>query len=224
MASREGSRWLQSTSRGTIETTVWEPCKPTSRGDRQMANRANTKSESDLGESCTHESANDIAVRWSSDRNISLRSSVCCVLILAGFILAGLSSCVYDTSSVEVNVRANEPWQTAGVDIHAGDAVIVNYKSGLWRGDIGSTDCPQHGPVGPTCNAVIAPSNYPLPGRPEDSLVGKIGETGEVFFIGNCIKRIAKESGDLYLRINDEDSGLNDNAGFVTVKVSIKSG
>ena len=84
------------------------------------------------------------------------------------------------------------------------------------------TNCPMHGPAGPTCDAALAPKHYPLRDKPEDSLIGKI-DGSRVFFIGERIRMTARQAGHLHLRINDENKGLRDNEGTITMKVSVTS-
>ena len=66
-----------------------------------------------------------------------------------------------------------------------------------------------------------APGGIPVPNSPWNSLVGRIGNTGQAFYVGTGIQMVAQEDGDLYFRIND--TFLGDNAGFIVILVYIGS-
>ena len=65
-----------------------------------------------------------------------------------------------------------------------------------------------------------APESYPIPGSPGGLLIGRIGETGQPFFIGQETYGIAEGSGKLYLRINDDR--LGDNGGELALEVQVE--
>ena len=116
-----------------------------------------------------------------------------------------------------INVNASNGWKGTGIEVREGDILRMDWYAGTWRGDVGMTNCPKHGPAGPTCDAYTAPAGYPLPGVVEDSLIGKIGS--DVFFVGEQIRKIAKTSGILHLTIND--TGHHDNDGVITMRASV---
>ena len=122
-------------------------------------------------------------------------------------------------SSFTVDVDSQKGWSNTGLEIREGEVLRMEWFGGMWRGDVGMTNCPKHGPAGPTCDAYTAPAGYPLPGVVEDSLVGRIGN--EVFSVGEQLRKIARTTGVLYLTIND--TGHHDNDGIITMKVSIGS-
>ncbi len=83
-----------------------------------------------------------------------------------------------------------------------------------------------------TCGAVcddVAPGDppagnfCPIYGAPIGSLVGRVGS--QVFWIGeNATYTIPTDAGlkqELFLRMNDCDTGLHDNAGSIRVDVGI---
>ena len=58
----------------------------------------------------------------------------------------------------------------------------------------------------------------PMPNRPGASLIGRVGESQDMFFIGTDHDAIRmRSSGRLYLGINDDN--LADNTGYFTVVV-----
>jgi hypothetical protein len=61
--------------------------------------------------------------------------------------------------------------------------------------------------------------NRPMPDRPAASLIGKIGENGDPFFIGNATDAIRVRSGGrLFLGINDDF--LDDYSGSLRVVIA----
>lgn len=116
-----------------------------------------------------------------------------------------------------VTVHADRGWQNTGLGIEKDEILRMDYHGGQWKGDVGFTSCPYHGPAGPTCDAYTAPGGYPLPGVVEDCLVGKIGS--DVFFVGEQLRKKSKGSGTIHLTIND--TGHHDNKGSITMKVWI---
>ena len=48
-------------------------------------------------------------------------------------------------------------------------------------------------------------------------LIGRIGD--QIFGVGKSVTLVAKQSGRLQLRINDDDDGLHDNNGELTVEI-----
>jgi hypothetical protein len=60
---------------------------------------------------------------------------------------------------------------------------------------------------------------YLLPGAPEGALIGKIGNDGRPFLIGNGALTPAGLSGKLFLTTNDEPKGFADNSGTLWVDV-----
>ncbi len=54
---------------------------------------------------------------------------------------------------------------------------------------------------------------------PYGTLLGKVGPYGEVVRVGTTRRLVADGTGVIYLRINDADRCLGDNAGALTVRV-----
>lgn len=127
-----------------------------------------------------------------------------------------------------VKVHATQGWQSSNLQFSSGDTLSISYHSGTWTGDIDGHkkghpggDAP-HGPEGPASERVKAPTRYPLPGEDENCLIGRIGG-GQPFYIGRQISKPLTESGILFMRMNDEDTGpgLGDNAGAVQMQVRL---
>lgn len=111
----------------------------------------------------------------------------------------------------DVSVNATEPWTDSGVTVRAGQTLYFE-ASGRVRWGPGRQDGPQ-GEGGSPRN-----ESRPLPGRPAAALIGRIGNSNDYFFIGDDTGPMrARESGRLYLGINDDF--LQDNSGSFRVTV-----
>ena len=111
----------------------------------------------------------------------------------------------------QIGVDAREPWTDTGVDLRAGQAIYFS-ASGEVRWGPGRRD----GAAGER-NSPDNPGR-PLPDRPAASLIGRIGDRDEFFFIGGDAGPYrARASGRLYLGLNDDF--LQDNSGALRVTV-----
>jgi hypothetical protein len=111
------------------------------------------------------------------------------------------------------SVYAYRQWQSTGLYLNAGDRVYLTAQ-GQWSY---SPVAGFHGPAG----GRWAPSYYPLPTALGGALLGRVGETGEVFFVGPRVAFSPAQAGLLYLGINDDL--LSDNTGVLTVKIRVAS-
>jgi hypothetical protein len=75
-------------------------------------------------------------------------------------------------------------------------------------------------------HSLLSASKCLVPKAPVGALVGKIGgstagaETDTSFVVGSaCIVKIADEGGALFLTINDESGGMDNNADGITVEI-----
>jgi hypothetical protein len=110
-----------------------------------------------------------------------------------------------------VSVDSWVPWVDSGVQVRAGQMV---YFSATGRVRWGPNR--QDGPAGEH----DSPRNdaRPIPGRPAVGLVGRVGDSNDVFFIGDDQGPIRmRTSGRLYLGVNDDY--LKDNTGSFRVTV-----
>ena len=111
-----------------------------------------------------------------------------------------------------IQVFAYRDWQSASLRVHEDDVVAMEAE-GTWLYTPGE----YHGPEGH--RRYRSPSFYPLPGVPGGALIGRIGEDGELFYVGKRVRRQAQRDGLLYLRIDDDI--LSDNEGFVVVEIEV---
>ncbi len=113
-------------------------------------------------------------------------------------------------------VNAVEGWRLTPLPVNTGDSFTLSYQGGTWTVD--KTLLPYVGPEGyrPELDAIIGGGNHlkVLKSAPYGALLGRIGD-GEAFAISQGGTFVATRSGNLWLRINDADVVLNDNAGSV---------
>ncbi len=134
--------------------------------------------------------------------------------------LLALSSQCSNCSTTIRTVFASQGWQDTKLNVHAGDEVTIEYRSGTWtstRGIVESTDAdgqPVNAPDWLYCSC-----GEPLPGDSTQALIGKIGST-QPFFVGDEKDFRATDSGNIFLRINDSDRGLSDNDGSLQIAIT----
>ncbi len=109
-----------------------------------------------------------------------------------------------------VSVSGSEQWTDTGVEVRAGQEIYFNASGRVtWGRDR------RDGPEGERGS----PRNpgRPIPNRPGAALIGKVGGSGDPFFIGNDESAIrVRSSGRLYLGVND-DFLLDNSGGFQVV-------
>jgi len=121
-----------------------------------------------------------------------------------------------------VNVHANMGWQDTGIFVARGDEVSIQYVSGRWTYWLGQVPyLDASGDSGYICANYMRSSECvePAPDFPIGALIGRIGT--HLLKIGNALSFASDEEGYLLLRINDGDNGLYDNAGILTVQVTL---
>ncbi|MGE3275598.1 MAG: LecA/PA-IL family lectin [Vicinamibacterales bacterium] len=110
-----------------------------------------------------------------------------------------------------VNVSARAGWTPTGISVRAGQTVYFE-ASGQVRWGRDRRD----GPAGER-NSPENPGR-PLPTRSAAALIGRIGDSGDVFLVGDETGAFRmRDSGPLYLGVNDDF--LNDNSGTFRVVV-----
>jgi len=112
----------------------------------------------------------------------------------------------------QVMVVANAQWTDTSIDLRSGENVYFE-ASGEIRWGPNRRANPRGEQNSPN-NAA-----RPMPNRPGASLIGRIGNSTEFFFIGDDREAIrVRNSGRLFLGINDDN--LQDNTGYFTVLVA----
>jgi hypothetical protein len=111
----------------------------------------------------------------------------------------------------DVNVGAGERWTDTGISVRSGQTIYVS-ATGRVRWGPGRQDGPGGEHNSPRNDA------RPIPSRPAAALIGRIGDGDHYFFIGDDADAIrVRESGRLYLGINDDY--LQDNSGAFRITV-----
>ena len=112
----------------------------------------------------------------------------------------------------QVNVSAREPWNDTGIEVRGGQQISfkadgeVRWGPNRRDGAAGERNSPRN-------------TGRPLPDRPAAALIGRIGENGDPFFVGDDQSPLRmRGSGRLYLGINDDV--FTDNTGSLRVVVS----
>lgn len=109
-----------------------------------------------------------------------------------------------------VSVAADQQWTDTGVRVRSGDKVYFECSGKITWGKDRRDDCGGEG-------SSHTNAGRPIPNRPGGSLVGRIGN-GDPFFIGKEEGPVRmRDSGTLYLGVNDDM--LFDNTGYWRVTV-----
>jgi len=116
------------------------------------------------------------------------------------------------TGGTTINVPANQAWTDSGITVNAGDRVMFQASGTINYGrSEGQTATPDGGGE--------RRSNYPDPSVPVGALIGKVGNNGQPFAIGNQRQALSMPaSGRLFLGVNDNERA--DNGGAFTVIVA----
>jgi len=111
-----------------------------------------------------------------------------------------------------------DEWRNSGVIVKKGSKYKIT-ATGRWTaGPI----CGWTGPDGFGASPICGGSSGTYIGRGSaSSLIGKIGEQGTPFEVGNNLELTAEEEGILFFRINDTPIWMGDNDGFTNVKTAL---
>jgi hypothetical protein len=116
------------------------------------------------------------------------------------------------TGGRTINVNANTAWTDTGLTVNAGDRVAFQAS-----GEISYGRSP--GQTASADGGADRRPNYPDPSVPVGALIGKVGNNGTPFAIGNQRQALGMPaSGRLFLGVNDNERG--DNSGAFTVIVA----
>ena len=119
-----------------------------------------------------------------------------------------------------VNVAANRGWQDTGVSLKVGEEVTVNVTSGRWFEDPpGVWHDANGGPDPWICGDPEC--HEPMPLQPKYALIGRIGDRGIPFQIGEFYRFFPESTGRLFLRANygDEDIPIHNPEGALEVTI-----
>lgn len=111
----------------------------------------------------------------------------------------------------QMMVAANVAWTDTGIEVSAGQNVYFEAQGEIrWGpGRRANPSGEQNSPNNPA---------RPMPNRPGASLIGKVGNSSDLFFVGDESGAFRmRTSGKLFLGINDD--ALQDNTGYFRVIV-----
>jgi len=121
---------------------------------------------------------------------------------------------IFDGRSTEIIFNSTDDWYNTGYNCVHGKEVFL-YATGAHDDDRTLEWWAYY--FTPAGRNLIEFKNVPLPGVPENSLIGKIGQNGKPFYIGNGGRIILPNSGRLYIRINDQS--LYNNVGLIILNI-----
>ena len=127
--------------------------------------------------------------------------------ILIVLILANLASAARDLPSYErfgISIDSHSEWTNSLIALRPGEDVSLVIEQRIKYSSISEL-------TGPAGIEEKAPATWPCPGEAKYALVGKLGEDGQCFVIGNMINFVPKEENFFYFAINDDD--YKDNSG-----------
>lgn len=145
-------------------------------------------------------------------RLLLLAGAIIVLVMLTRTISQALNVSRQHSELLAKRIYAYRDWQSTGVRIDQGDRVEIE-ASGEWL----YTPDEFHGPAGHPI--FPAPSFYPISSGSGGALIGRIGENGMRFIVGEGVNMLSNEHGILYLRINDDI--LSDNDGWVGVQIAV---
>ena len=120
-----------------------------------------------------------------------------------------------------VTVDADNGWQDTGFVVQPGDEVTITYVSGEWS--VTQSNSPLSDANGKPANPpadLYCHCGEPLPGVSTQALIGKVGNGGNAFLVGDSHAFTATTNGDI-LAINDRDSHLGDNPGALQIAIAL---
>lgn len=127
--------------------------------------------------------------------------------------------------STYVDVKANENWQNANMNVRTGETLVITYVSGTWS-LCAPNGCPYFGSEGDRFsskdNGEALSRNFPenvMVGCFNGGLIMRIADSQPVC-VGVGLTKVASATGNLQFRIND--TRISDNEGVIRVQVQIK--
>jgi hypothetical protein len=113
-------------------------------------------------------------------------------------------------------------WQDTGIELHSGGRVLIEVSDGSWTSAGGTLPLNAGDGSGYICaEAAIDASGCKelLPTSPQGALIGRVSP--QVFHVGSKSLIVIGQAGALELRMNDDPAGLSDNAGQLTVSITL---
>jgi hypothetical protein len=152
-----------------------------------------------------------------------LVTGIACLLVdiiaLSGYFLVEKSFSFSGRTIRSVN--SERGWQSTHIRIYPGDQVDITVVDGKWTHWKGTQAYTSGAGGGYVCGKAMNPLDCvePLPEFFTGGLIGRVGK--DVFAIGIGTRWKSTEIGELELRINDGDVGLDDNNGVLKVEITL---
>jgi hypothetical protein len=159
------------------------------------------------------------------------------MVVISSFVLCSFNqfnTLWFQSKCIDCNsytmVYATKGWQDTGKLVKPNYRIGISYVpgSGTWtvnKGKVPPTDANGQPPTPPAWLSHL--KGQPLPGVSSQALIAKIAN-GKPFlvgdgkqFMGYKLMRSSRDSGDLFLRINDSNAELSNNAGSIEVAISV---
>jgi hypothetical protein len=155
-------------------------------------------------------------------RRSVLRRSVLLVALIAAAAAGTVPAARAATggTGASVSVSATKGWQQAAITLSKGQSYTVSYVSGTWTVDYRNFPYVDAAGYSNSVDQKIYQLCKYDPQRNYAVMLGRVGSSGAFFPIGDGGTFKAASSGLLYLRINDDNACLGDNAGSVTMYVA----
>jgi len=129
---------------------------------------------------------------------------------------SGASASTTQPAEITLSVKGTDDWVDTGVDLAVGDQLMIEASGEVSHGNSGAL----FGPNG-NDNPAIRDNNVPgVEDQNHSALIGRIGESGKPFFVGESYDVTVGEEGRLFLGIND--TGLFNNGGQFDVVITVK--
>lgn len=124
-----------------------------------------------------------------------------------------------------VTIPGNQAWTATGTFVNAGDEITINATGGV-AFSAGSAPQSPAGDPQSCLTAASGPNGWRASPFPDVhlrcwSLIGKIGESGRAFYVGENRDLRSTSSGQLYLGVND--NVLGDNSGYFVATITVPS-
>jgi len=119
------------------------------------------------------------------------------------------------SNAVDVLVPSTQRWFDTGIDVRAG-SVVDFQATGTIRMSLGN-DSDSAGPAGAWSGRFA--DNAPFRDKPAGALIGRIGN-GSPLFLGERAQVTVRNTGRLYLSVNDDY--LDDNSGEYRVTITVR--
>jgi hypothetical protein len=124
-------------------------------------------------------------------------------------LVRGSPWCEGEEERTTVEVPSTQVWTDSGIDLEVGDIVNIEGFGTVKHGENTDHFSPEGNP------ATLGRNNVPgAEDMNHSALIGKIGETGEVFLVGRERQLTVATAGRLHLGVNDTDA-INNEGTFV---------